>query len=149
MALTRTDLATQAWGALLRTHAQLVPVMDRQLLAESGLPLRWYDVLLELAAAPGRRLRMTDLGERVVLSRTRVSRLVEELVAAGLLSREDNPDDARSSFAVLTPRGLERYRQAAPVYLGAIEEQFAAHLTDRELSTVVRALERVLASSPD
>lgn len=69
---------------------------------------------------------MTELGERVVLSRTRVSRIVDELVAAGLVCRQDNPDDRRSSFALLTDAGLARYRQAAPHYLRAIEQHFAA-----------------------
>ena len=141
---TRRELATSAWGALLQTHAALVPSIDQHLQAEGGLPLSWYDVLLELAAEPQRRLRMTDLGERVVLSRTRVSRLVEDLVRAGLVARESNPDDARSAYAVLTDQGLARYRQAAPVYLRAIDQHFASHLTDGELRTISRALGRIL-----
>src|SRR6476659_3762735 len=82
----RTHLGADAWGALLRVHAAVVPMLDRELQAARRLPLAWYDVLLELNAAPDRRLRMSDLGERVVLSRTRVSRIVDELVAGGLVS---------------------------------------------------------------
>ena len=87
----RKDLSTSAWGALLQVHAAVVPVLDHKLMAEAGMPLRFYDVLLELAAAPERKLRMTELADRVVLSRTRVSRLVDEMVSAGLLVREQNP----------------------------------------------------------
>jgi DNA-binding MarR family transcriptional regulator len=141
---SRRELSTDAWAALLQVHAALVPALDRALKHDAGLPLSWYDVLLELAAAPGRRLRMSDLGQRVVLSRTRVSRLVEELTAAGLVVREHNPDDARSSFAVLTDAGLARYRQAAPLYLSAIEEQFAGSLSDSELRSIARSLRRVV-----
>ena len=79
-----------AWGALLRVHATLVPRLDRELQAAHQLPLAWYDVLLELNSAPDRRLRMSELGERVMLSRTRVSRLVDEMSAAGLVRREAN-----------------------------------------------------------
>src|SRR5689334_14800222 len=112
MAESRTDLATQAWGALLQVHAALVPVMDRRLRRHTGLPLGWYDVLLELQAAPKRRMTMSRLGERVVLSRTRASRVVDELAAAGLVTREANPEDARSSFAVLTRAGMTEFRRA-------------------------------------
>ena len=140
VAAQRVRLAAAAWGALLRVHAGLVPVMDRTLRTEAGLPLTWYDVLLELEAAPNQRMRMSELGERVVLSRTRVSRLVDDLAAAGLVRRDANPDDARSSFAVLTAAGRAAYRRAAPVYLRAITREFAAGLTVGELETIADAL---------
>ena len=149
MSRDRTDLSTSAWGALLRVHAALVPVLDHTLVTEAGMPLRFYDVLLELASAPGRKLRMTELADRVVLSRTRVSRLVDEMVGAGLVAREQNPDDGRSAYAALTATGLERYRKAAPTYLAGIEQHFARHLSDRELTTVARVLQRVLDGATD
>src|SRR3954468_12906635 len=144
---SRRDLATRAWAALLRTHAALVPQLDRTVQRKVGLPLSWYDVLLELAAAPERRLRMTELGDRVVLSRTRVSRIVDEMVDAGLVCREENTADKRSAYASLTSAGLARYREAAPHYLRAIEEQFAAGLTDAHLRCVASALSRVAPPS--
>jgi DNA-binding MarR family transcriptional regulator len=141
----RKHLATSAWGALLQVHAAVVPVLDQKLVAEVGMPLRFYDVLLELAAAPERKLRMTDLAERVVLSRTRVSRLVDDMATAGLVVREQNPQDGRSAYAALTDLGLRRYRQAAPSYLAGIEEHFAQRLDDRELKDLAGTLERVLS----
>jgi DNA-binding MarR family transcriptional regulator len=148
MTESRRHLSTSAWGALLRVHAAVVPVLDQRLVSEVGMPLRFYDVLLELAVVPGRRLRMTELSERVVLSRTRVSRLVDEMATAGLLLREQNPEDKRSAYATLTELGLRRYRQAAPTYLAGVEEHFAQELSDRELKLVASALERVLAKVP-
>ncbi|MEO6206024.1 MAG: MarR family transcriptional regulator [Mycobacteriales bacterium] len=142
---SRKHLSTSAWGALLQVHAAVVPVLDQKLLAEAGMPLRFYDVLLELAAAPERKLRMSDLADRVVLSRTRVSRLVEEMTTAGLLIREQNPQDGRSAYAALTDLGLRRYRQAAPTYLAGIEEHFAKHLADQDLNALAATLHRVLA----
>jgi DNA-binding MarR family transcriptional regulator len=147
MGSMRRDLAATAWAAVLRTHAAVVPVLDNAVRRAVGLPLSWYDVLLELAAAPGRQLRMSELGERVVLSRTRVSRIVDELVVAGLVSRISNPDDGRSSYAALTDAGLARYRAAAPHYLKAIEEEFASALTDTQLRQVANALSLVAAHS--
>lgn len=136
---------TSAWGSLLQVHAAVVPVLDRRLQSEAGLPLSWYDVLLELAAAPDRRLRMTDLSQRVVLSRTRVSRLVDEMSRSGLVTREEHPTDARSAYASLTDAGYARYRQAAPVYLAGIEEHFSGALTNAELQSVAAALQKVLS----
>lgn len=146
---SRTKLAADAWGALLQVHAELVPILDRQLRARTALPLAWYDVLLELAAAPDRQLTMTELSERVVLSRTRISRVVDELTDAGLVRRQPNPADARSAFAVLTSDGLGRFREAAPIYLGGIESQFAAALSDDDLRAVGSALARVRERSAD
>jgi DNA-binding MarR family transcriptional regulator len=120
-----------------------VPLLDGQLQRETGLPLAWYDVLLELGAAPDGRLRMGELGDRVVLSRTRVSRLVDEMARAGLVCREANPDDRRSAYAVVTAEGRQRLRDAAPTYLAGIEEAFTRHLTRAELRTIGDALWRV------
>ena len=140
----RDTAAADAWGALLRVHAALVPQLDRELQAKHHLPLAWYDVLLELNYGPGQRLRMSELGERVTLSRTRVSRLVDEMTAAGLVVREANPDDRRSAYAVLTPQGRTVFRQAAPTYLAGIDERFGTTLTLAELTTMKHALEKVI-----
>jgi len=133
------------WALLLRVHAAVLPRLERALAAHQ-LPLAWYDVLLELNAAPGRRLRMSELGSRVVLSRERVSRVVDELQRAGLVRREPNPEDRRSLFAVLTDEGRERLRAAAPAYLAGIEEHYTRHLEDEEVAVLTRALGRVLAA---
>jgi DNA-binding MarR family transcriptional regulator len=136
--------SADAWGSILRVHAALVPRLDQRLQAEVGLSLTWYDVLLELNAAEDRRLRMSELGDRVVLSRTRVSRLVDELVRAGLVRREANPDDGRSAYAVMTSEGRRVFRRAAPIYLWAIEEEFATDVTTAELERLRRTLDSVL-----
>jgi DNA-binding MarR family transcriptional regulator len=144
---SRRQLAADAWGALLQTHAALVPELDRSLRSHSGLPLAWYDVLLELSAADDGRLRMSELAQRAVLSRTRISRVVDELVLAGLVTKEPNPVDARSWYALITTEGRQRFEASAPHYLGQIEQRFAAGLTDDELRTIARALRRVQTHS--
>ncbi|WP_250005596.1 MarR family winged helix-turn-helix transcriptional regulator [Actinoplanes sp. M2I2] len=141
-----SDTEVAAWAALLRVHAALVPRMDKELQAACGLPLTWYDVLLELNSAPGRRLSMGELGAVAVVSRTRVSRVVDQLVEAGLVSRESNPDDKRSAFAVITDAGRRRLRGAAPVYLDAISRYFTSRMTAGEARAVASALEKVLGS---
>lgn len=138
--------AVRAWAALLRVHAAAIPEFDGELRRATGLPLAWYDVLLELHQAPDRRLRMSDLGERVVLSRTRVSRVVDDLVAAELVTRQINPADGRSALAAMTPAGRARFRKAAPVYLAAIRRRFDGTLTAAETTQLSRLLEKVLAA---
>ncbi|MFB7717930.1 MULTISPECIES: MarR family winged helix-turn-helix transcriptional regulator [unclassified Nocardia] len=141
--------AVAAWAALLQVHATLVPELDAELRRATGLPLSWYDVLLELDGP--HQLRMSDLGERVVLSRTRVSRLVTEMESHGLVRRESNPDDGRSAFVGITDKGRERFREAAPHYLAGIERRFGGQLDHAELETVANALHKVLspAELPD
>jgi len=134
-----------AWAALLRTHAAVLPKVERAL-SSTGLPLSWYDVLLVINAAPDRRLRMTELGQQAVVSRERVSRVVTELEQAGLVVRQANPDDKRSSFAVITPEGRRRLRATAPTYLSAVKEHFLSRLTDDESKMLATVLGRVVTA---
>ena len=143
---SRRELSAQAWGSVLRVHAALVPRLDQRLQSEGKLSLAWYDVLLELNYAPDRRLRMSDLGQRVVLSRTRVSRVVDEMQRAGLVTREANEEDRRSAYAAMTSEGRRVFRRAAPRYLDAIEEEFARNLTTPQLEAVRKALEGAVES---
>lgn len=141
-----TELS-ETWGALLKVHAALVPRLDRELQDTHGLPLTWYDVLLELNSAPGRRLTMGELGSVASVSRTRASRVVDEMTRAGLVMREPNPDDGRSAFAALTPAGRTALRKASPTYVAAVHREFADHLTGHETEVLGTALRKVLAAT--
>lgn len=147
--VTDEDPGLAAWSAFLRAHARIVRVLEHEVEAATGLPLSWYDVLLELAAADKGRLRMQELGNRVVLSRTRVSRLVGEIAVAGLVERVPDPTDGRATFAVITDRGRAQLREAAPTYLRGIRDHFAAHLSSAQLATIRDGLEQVLAAHGD
>jgi DNA-binding MarR family transcriptional regulator len=89
---------------------------------------------------------MVELGEAVVLSRSRVSRVVDELARAGYVQRVPNPDDRRSAFAELTRDGRAAFRKAAPVYLASIRSRLGARLSEKDAKTVRRILEQALAS---
>src|SRR3954465_10265845 len=141
--MPRNDDRVAAWAGLLRAHAAVMPRLERAL-QPTGLPLTWYDVLLVTNAAPDRRLRMTELGQQAVVSRERVSRVVTELERAGLVERQANPDDKRSSFAAITPEGRKRLRASAPIYLAAIEEHFLSRLSAEESRVIAGALGRVV-----
>ena len=136
-----------AWRAFITAQATVVEKVERALL-EAGLPpLGWYDVLLELSAAPACRLRMHELARAVVLSRSGLTRLVDRLERAGLLRREPDPADRRGSYAVLTDEGREMLRRMWPVYAAGIAEHFGRHLSDDEAHALTEALSRVLAAN--
>src|SRR6516164_10126494 len=141
------DAVVDAWRGLLVAHSRLVPAVEADLRATGQVPLSWYDVLLELNAAPDAGLRMSELGQRTVLSRTRVSRVVDELAAAGLAERRPDQADGRSSFAVLTPRGQEALRRAWPVYRQAIHRHLGARLTARQSRELAALLGQVIATA--
>src|SRR3954451_7390681 len=96
-----------AWRGFLRVHASLMKALDGELEAAHGLPLTSYEVLIYLAEQPEGKLRMRDLADKVLLSRSGLSRLADRLERAGLVEREPCPDDARGAFAVLTAAGHE------------------------------------------
>lgn len=133
-----------AWQAVLRAQNRALRAIEQDLHDQGLIPLSWYDVLLELNAAPGRQLRMQDLAARVVLSRTRVSRLVSELERVGYIERVPDPDDGRATLARITPEGRSARRNAAPAYLAGIEKHFSRHLTAAQQDAVAKGLQRVV-----
>jgi DNA-binding MarR family transcriptional regulator len=135
----------EAWRAMLLAHAGAVRAIEKDV-QRDGIPLTWYDVLLELNMAEGRQLRMQELSDRVVLSRTRVSRLVDEMAAHGLVRKRPDADDRRSTWAVITPEGRTALRETAPTYMAGIREHFNRYLTESESRAVARALGKVAAA---
>lgn len=134
-----------AWRAFLTAQARVVEQIDRDLAAAEQLPLGWYDVLIELAGAPERRLRMNELARKVVLSRSGLTRLVDRIEAEGFLKRELDPTDRRGFYAILTDKGRIALREAWPIYAKGIANYFARHLSDQEAQQVEAILRRVLA----
>jgi DNA-binding MarR family transcriptional regulator len=144
--LRASDWRVGVWRTFLRAHAGALRELERELMAETGTPLGWYDVLLQLAEAPGRRLRMAELADRVLLSRSGLTRVIDRLQTAGLVRREPSPDDARGTFTVLTPQGMARLRAVAPTHLAGIRKHWLAHFSDDELRELAGLLGRVAPS---
>ncbi|MFP4148294.1 MAG: MarR family winged helix-turn-helix transcriptional regulator [Nitriliruptoraceae bacterium] len=133
----------EAWRAFLEAYAVTLDVLERELKAGAELPLTWYDVLVQLAEAPDNRLRMQDLADAVLLSKSGVTRLVDRMERSGLVERTRCAHDRRGTFAALTPSGRERLRGAAPTHLAGVQAHFAAHLDDEEAAMLVRLLSRI------
>jgi DNA-binding MarR family transcriptional regulator len=140
--LSPAELA--AWRGLLRLHAALAKALDAELTAEHDLPLTSYEVLITLRAAPDHRCRMAELAERVLLSRSGMTRLVDRLEREGLLERTSCSSDGRGCFAVLTPAGEEEVARARPTHLDGVRNRFLRHFSPDELATMGSWWERLL-----
>jgi DNA-binding MarR family transcriptional regulator len=132
-----------AWRAFLEAHARILEVLARELREEESLPLAWYDVLVQLQEAPDGRLRMQELAEAVLLSKSGLTRLVDRMERMGLVRRAACPDDRRGILAELTEAGLDTLRRTSSTHLRGVEEHFASHLTDEEAAVLARLLGRL------
>lgn len=132
-----------AWRSFLEAYAVTLDLLERDLKDREGLPLTWYDVLVQLAEAPDGQLRMQDLAEMVLLSKSGVTRLVDRMERDGLVARTRCDDDRRGTFAQLTPEGRQRLRRAAPIHLGGVQDHFAGYLDDDEAATLAALLGRI------
>jgi len=132
-----------AWRGMLRVHSSLTKELDAELSAEHGLPLSSYEVLLYLADAPDGRMRMSELADSVLLSRSGLTRLVDRLERDGLLKRSQCREDARGLFAEITPRGRELFDAARRTHLSGVRERFLRHLSRDELHALTSLWEKV------
>lgn len=139
------DPRLDAWRAFLEAHTRVTRRLDEELRSEHGLSLAEYDALLQLARSPGHRLRMNQLADRVILSRSGITRLIDRLEADGLVERAHCPSDARGAEAVLTDSGLARLRAASHTHLRGVETHFLAVASADDLDAVRRALGEVAA----
>jgi DNA-binding MarR family transcriptional regulator len=133
-----------AWRTFLHAHARLTRRLDEELRARHELSLAEYDALLQLASAPGRRLRMSVLADRVLLSRSGITRLVDRLVADGMVERTACSTDARGAEAALTRRGVDRLRAASTTHLDGVRRYFLEVITHEEQAAIERGLGRVV-----
>src|SRR3954449_7059575 len=133
----------EAWDSLLRAHATLIRRLDTDLERETGLALADFDVLAQLAKAHG-ELRITELADRALISRSGMTRRVARLVDEGLVRRDTASTDARGVVVALTEAGMARLAETAPVHARGVSELFVAQLDDQELALLERALSKVI-----
>lgn len=138
-------LRLAAWRSFLEVHLRVTEHLDNELRQLQSLPITWYDVLVQLDEAGGRR-RMSDLAEAALLSRSNCTRLVDRMVEADLVSRIADPEDARVRWAVMTEVGKQRLVSAAPDHLAGVEEIFTSHLDDGTAERMVAAFGNILAA---
>jgi DNA-binding MarR family transcriptional regulator len=138
-----TDRELAAWRGLLRVHAGLIKRLDAELEEAHGLPLSSYEVLVNLDGAPDNQLRMRDLADLVLLSRSGLTRLVDRLVRDGLIERATCTSDGRGAYAVLTPEGVRRLEQARETHLTGVRRRFLERFGDDELDALAGFWDRI------
>jgi DNA-binding MarR family transcriptional regulator len=131
------------WRAFLTAHARITRSLEHELQATHGMSLAEYDVLVQLSAVGDRRLRMSELADRLVLSRSGATRLVERLAAEGLVERVSCDSDRRGQWAVLTDAGADRLGRVAPTPLRGVARQFLAHVPPDDQPALTRMFDRL------
>jgi DNA-binding MarR family transcriptional regulator len=118
-----------AWRGMLQVNAQVTAALDVQMRGEHGLSVSAYEVLMFLAGAPDRRLRMSEIADRVLLSRSGLTRLVDRLVQLGFVSRCAAEVDGRGSYAELTDAGLDKFQAAQRTHREGVRTFFLGRLS--------------------
>lgn len=139
-----TSREYEAWGGFLFVHASVIRELDRLFDARHGVSVRWYDVLATLDEAPERQLRMSELAQKVVLSSSRVTRVVDRLELQGLVERRADERDARGAYAVLTPLGLRRLQEARRTHHEVVRRRFLGRLTADDQEALARCWHKIL-----
>jgi DNA-binding MarR family transcriptional regulator len=134
----------RAWRLYFESALALVDVLDDELERDAGIPLRWYDVLVHLEEAPD-GLRMNELAERILYSKSGFTRVVDRMEEAALVRRLRPDNDRRSILVVLTDQGRAKLDQARRRHRDAIEQHFSRHLTEADIKALTRALDKLSA----
>lgn len=140
-----TELEMAAWRSFLEAHRRIMDLLEGELREYADLPLTWYDVLVQLSETPTRSLRMQELADAVLLSKSGLTRLIDRMETAGLVQRAPSEDDGRGIVAVLTDTGFERLRASAPTHVAGVREHFADRLRPGEAAVLAQALSRIAA----
>jgi DNA-binding MarR family transcriptional regulator len=137
------DIRLQAWRAILETYATLLPLFDAELRESVHLEVPTYDALLHAYEAGSSGIRMTDLAQKVVLTKSGLTARVDRLERQGLLQRVPDPNDRRATRITLTDRGTAVFREAAFSHMADIARHFSRLISVEEAQVIVAALERV------
>lgn len=132
-----------AWARLVRVSQACLDAVEADLKAAGFPPLIWYDVLLELRRAEDGRLRLNDIGGRILLSKSNATRVVDRLESRGLAAREECPTDRRGAFAAITPEGRDLLKRMWPAYRASLARHFGARLSEAEAAELAGLLEKL------
>ncbi|MCH7746395.1 MAG: MarR family transcriptional regulator [Chloroflexi bacterium] len=137
-----------AWRAFLQAYSTVMRTLEREMQENDGLPLSWYDILAHLDDTPEGRIRMQSLADSILLSRSGLTRMVDRMVEAGLVTRETCPEDRRGTYAVITPDGRAAFRRAMPGHIQGIQEHFLRHMNEEDVHALHNALSKPLKAEP-
>jgi DNA-binding MarR family transcriptional regulator len=132
-----------AWYQTLRAYTALLEIMDAELQADCGVPLAWYDVLIEINNAPDQTIRMRDLADKVLLSRSWLTRRIAQLESAGLVERRSASGDGRGVVAAMTTSGRKAFVAMERSHAQSIQRHFSDHIDDHEATVIAAAFARI------
>lgn len=144
-----TDTKIDGWASLMRTRQYLLDLVEADLKKAKLPPLGWYDVLLELKRAPQGRLRLNEIGARMLLEKSNLTRLVDRLEGEAYVIRKTCDDDKRGAYAVITPAGRALQKRMWPVYAESIEKHFASRLSQQEVIILLGLLRKLDPQLPE
>ena len=136
-----------AWVRMLEAQTRLVELMESDLRRDCGVPLVWYDIMIKIWVAPGRRIRMAELAEQALLSRSWLTRRVLQVERAGLVARTGASDDGRGVLVEMTPAGLETFARMEESHAKSIARHFSAHVSLAEARVMSAAFGRITAAT--
>ena len=146
MSATNTTIHLQMWRSFLGAHFSVVKYLERRMQEQHGLTLAWWDVMQQLADGPKQGLRMSELADSVLLTRSGITRLVDRMIEAGLIVRETCPGDRRGYYAVITEKGLDTIESVGPDHFRDAWEAFLGHISEEEAVMLEKVFGRVLAA---
>ena len=138
-----------AWRAFLQAYSTVMRTLEREMQESEGLTLSWYDILAHLDDAPEGAIRMQFLADSILLSRSGLTRLVDRMVDAGLVTRVTCPEDRRGTYAVITPDGRAALRRAMPGHIQGIQEHFLRHMSEEDVRALHSTLSKPLKAESD
>ena len=148
MAPTKTEVRwlnpreMKAWRNYIIASRRMLEALDSDL-AGFELTMADYEVLAQLSDAPGRRLRMSELAEIAMVSKSRLSHRMKVMEAAGWVRREECPEDRRGYFAVMTDKGFKAIEKAAPTHVGSVRNRFLDHLSVKDQEDLAKIFDRL------
>src|SRR2546423_14379142 len=138
-----TDLRTRAWRLFFEQHARLVGMLEDELRSGLDLSLTWYDVLLHLAEAPQNRLRMRELSDALVISKSGLTGLIDRMEKARLVERRQVAGDRRAVEVGLTPAGHARFEGAARLHRAGVHRHFVERLEEADGAALLAIFEKL------
>ena len=139
----RSSSVAKVWEGLTRAHTSVAAALERDMVPEAGMPLVWYEVLLNLSRAPGGMMRYQDLAKVAGITNSGASRRLEQMTKAGLIERRSCPTDRRGVFAHVTAKGEAAFKRAHSVFLTSLEKNFGDRLKPGEVDVIGAALSRL------
>ncbi|MFB6612391.1 MarR family winged helix-turn-helix transcriptional regulator [Agromyces sp. NPDC056379] len=135
-------ITVAAWESLFRAQVSIMRALAAEFPSDV-ISLNEYDVLFNITRAPGRRLRLKDLNQNVLITQPSVSRLVDRLTTRGLVAKLPDPRDGRGTIVAITEEGFDLFRRVAITHMDAINRQFGDSLSEDELRTLADLCNRL------